>query len=813
MKKTLKLIGWILLVLLAVVAVAWFGFLKPGPPPISAGDRAAVTLMPLPAEMKLGNGGFPLEEELTHDFSELKTPRMERAVDRFYRKLSVQTGMEMGGGSKKKLILECGGSEKKYPGMDDDESYSMRVTRNKIVIKAPGEKGVLYGLESLLQLALNQEGNWVIPVLSIHDRPRYPWRGLMIDASRHWVSREVILRNLDAMATLKMNVFHWHLSDNQGFRVESRLYPKLHGMGSNGHFYTQDEIREVVEYAADRGIRVVPEFDIPGHTTSWFVGYPELASGPGPYQVDTGMIGFQPAMDPTREEVYQFLDPFFGEMAGLFPDIYLHIGGDEVAPAQWNGNPRIQQFMKEHDLEDPHALQAHFNTRLQKIVAGNDRIMMGWDEILHPDLPVEGIAVQIWRDQAALWESARLGYKSVLSAGYYLDHKQPASYHYGIDPSVITGAVDIEIDSLNWQGWECTLRISGIEMEGALYLFGEGEERRGIMEFMGTASAFSEVDEVGNQISFILKSPAGDLEFETETEGDSITGSAKISVFNLELNGHRSGGTGMTGGTPLPEFKKIEPLTFEQETNLIGGEACMWSEMVDDLTIDSRIWPRAAAVAEKLWSPMVLTDDAEDMYRRLMVMDDRLEYLGIRHRTYKQELIRDMVDAPYREYLEVLANLLQEDKLFARMALYLPPFYFTTPLNRVVDIASPESYTAYRFGQDVDRWIETKDEDAYTRLLLALVCWSTNHEKLAPAFKGNVRLLEVQPHSENLSLLARVALDALSDTASLHEKEEELTALFIKASGSHGATSLPIVAYVQKLVESAAMKEVSLIAD
>ncbi|MDF1576224.1 MAG: family 20 glycosylhydrolase [Bacteroidales bacterium] len=373
MKKVLKIIAWIILFLLLAAATAWFGFLKPAPPPVSVEDRASIHLMPLPAEMKLGKGEFILNPGWTHEFSTLSTPRLERAIQRFYKKLSGATGMDLGAGSNKSLIIQCSGDERPYPSLDDDESYSIQVTVNRIVVKAPEETGILYALESLLQLAVKQEGQWVIPVMRLEDHPRYPWRGLMIDACRHWIPREVIIRNLEAMAALKMNVFHWHLTESQAFRVESKLFPKLHEFGSNGDYYTQDDIREIIEFAADRGIRVVPEFDVPGHTAAWFVGHPELASGPGPYELDSAMLGIQPAMDPTRDEVYEFLDQFFGEMSGLFPEEYLHIGGDEVVPTQWNENPEIQKYMREHELKDPHALQAHFNIRLQKIVASHGK--------------------------------------------------------------------------------------------------------------------------------------------------------------------------------------------------------------------------------------------------------------------------------------------------------------------------------------------------------------------------------------------------------------------------------------------------------
>ncbi len=483
--KALKIIGWILLILIALAAVAWFGFLKPDPPPISPEDRAQITLMPLPAEMKLGNGVFLLDENFNHVFRGLNSPRLERAVERFFGKLSSQTGIEFGKGEDRALMLECKGSVMKYPAYGDDESYSIKISSKRILLKAATETGIIYGLESLIQLAEERDGQWVLPALTLYDNPRYGWRGLMIDACRHWIPKDVILRNLDAMATVKMNVFHWHLTEHQGFRVESKRFPKLHEMGSNGDFYTQEEIREVLEYAADRGIRVVPEFDIPGHTASWFVGHPELASAPGPYHLETSMMVMNPVMDPTRDEVYDFLDGFFGEMSELFPDDYLHIGGDEVIPTQWDENTDIQNYMKDNGLKDSHALQAHFNIRLQKLISGHGKIMMGWDEILHPDLPKEGIVVQTWRDHGSLWESARLGNKAVLSAGYYLDHKQSASFHYQVDPNIIPGAVAIEVDSNNWKGWDCKLDISEMTMEGSLYLFGEGDELRGVMEFMG----------------------------------------------------------------------------------------------------------------------------------------------------------------------------------------------------------------------------------------------------------------------------------------------------------------------------------------
>jgi hexosaminidase len=315
--------------------------------------------------------------------------------------------------------------------LGEDESYELTIADSGAKLTAPTTLGILHGLQTFLQLAQITPAGFAAPAVAIKDQPRFPWRGLLIDVSRHFIPLAVLKRNIDGMAAVKMNVLHWHLSDDQGFRVESKKFPKLTGMGSDGMFYTQEEIRDFISYARDRGIRVMPEFDMPGHSRSWFVGYPELSSGAGPYTLEGG--GIDPIIDPTRESTYKFLEKFIAEMAKLFPDPYFHIGGDEVDGKQWDANPKIQEFIKAHGMKNNQDLQAYFNQRLEKIVAKNHKIMVGWDEILHPDLP-KTIVVQSWRGQKSLAEAAKQGYRGLLSYGYYLDLMWPAARHYAVDP-------------------------------------------------------------------------------------------------------------------------------------------------------------------------------------------------------------------------------------------------------------------------------------------------------------------------------------------------------------------------------------------
>ncbi|HYX40278.1 MAG TPA: family 20 glycosylhydrolase, partial [Pyrinomonadaceae bacterium] len=465
------------------------------------------------------------------------------------------------------------------PAVDENESYTLAVTDKQARIAAPTAVGALRGLETFLQLLEGDRGGYFIPAAAIQDKPRFRWRGLLIDAGRHFQPVEIIKRNLDGMAAVKLNVLHWHLTEDQGFRVESRKYPKLQLMGSDGMYYTQAQIRDIVEYARMRGIRVVPEFDMPGHATSWLVGYPELASAPGPYQIERQPGIMEPALDPTREEVYKFLDGFLGEMAALFPDAYMHIGGDESEGKQWDKNPQIQAFMKAKGIKDNHALQAYFNQRVAQILKKHGKQMVGWDEILHPDLP-NNVVIQSWRGAASLADAAKKGYDGILSAGYYLDLMYPTAQHYLVDPI-----------------------------------------------------------------------PAG------------------------------------------------SDLTDEQAAHILGGEATMWSEYVSPETIDSRIWPRMAAIAERLWSPRNVTN-VDDMYRRLAIVSAQLEELGLTHKRNQQVLLRRLTGGADVWPLATLVAIIEPVKEYRRGQMH--PTTMLSPLTSLVDAAHADADEARPLASAVD---------------------------------------------------------------------------------------------------------------
>jgi hexosaminidase len=416
--------------LIAVIAICLSSFAVAQPQP-------QLNLMPMPANVQSGAGQLAINQSFFVSATGYRNAALATSIDRFQQQLSEKTGIPFRRkpGVAPALEVHAGNGLDPVLKLGVDESYELTINESKATLTAPTWLGILHGLHTFLQLVQITPTGFAAPAVTIKDQPRFPWRGTLIDVSRHFIPIDVLKRNLDGMAAVKMNVLHWHLSDDQGFRVESKVFPKLTGMGSDGMFYTQDQIRDLIAYAHDRGIRVMPEFDIPGHSRSWFIGYPELSSGAGPYTLEGGGPGpyIDPIMDPTKESTYKFLEKFIAEMAKLFPDAYFHIGGDEVDGKQWDANPQIQAFIHAHGMKNNQDLQAYFNQRLEKIVAKNHKTMVGWDEILHPDLP-KTIVVQSWRGQASLAAAAKQGYRGLLSFGYYLDLMWPAARHYAVDP-------------------------------------------------------------------------------------------------------------------------------------------------------------------------------------------------------------------------------------------------------------------------------------------------------------------------------------------------------------------------------------------
>ena len=626
-------------VALVCFCAALAGVLRAAPGP------STLTLMPLPSAMELGSGRFAIEARLAVSFAGHRDARLEAGVSRALRRLEGRTGLEFPrtGASGPVLTIETAGPGLAIPALEEDESYSLTITSEQARLKAPTVVGVLRGLETLLQLVQSDHAGYYLPAATVTDAPRFRWRGLLIDVSRHWMPKEVLKRNLDAMAAVKLNVLHLHLTDDQGFRVESRRFPRLHQMGSDGLYFTQDDIRELHRYAHDRGIRIVPEFDMPGHATSWLVGHPELASAPGPYTIERKWGIFDPTLDPTREETYKLLDGFLTEMSGLFPDAYLHIGGDENEGKHWNASQQIKAFMSRHKLADTHALQGHFNGRLLKILQRNGKKMVGWDEILQPDLPKD-VVVHSWRGQKSLADGARRGYQGILSNGYYLDHILPASYHYGVDP---------------------------------------------------------------------LPADAG--------------------------------------------------LSDAEAARILGGEACMWAEFVSPETIDSRIWPRLAAVAERLWSPRVV-NDVGDMYRRLGAISRQLEEHGLTHEKNPAMMLRRLAAADPNEDITPLATLagaIEPVKLYRRGALR--PATQMMPLTRLVDAARPDSAAARAFTADVRTLLNDAPQfrSARERLRERLQAWRDVRPDIDRFIARSAALHEALPLASDLADIGTLGLEAL----------------------------------------------------
>ena len=348
----------------------------------------AANLVPVPSHMNMREGRLVIDSGFTLAVApgSRQDRRLVPRTERFVERLSRETGIPIRQGApiagRLTLEISCAAAGPAYPKLGEGrESPAGSISRRREAHGANNDWGFCEVWRLLLNSTEAGPDGFFVPALTIEDKPRFPWRGLMLDVSRHWMPLPVVERNLDAMAAVKMNVFHWHLSDDQGFRVESKRFPKLQQLGSDGHFYTQAEVRRLVEYAADRGIRVIPEFDIPGHATSLAGRLSTVRERPGTlYEIERKWGIFQPTIDPSRETTYVFLDAFLAEMAGLFPDPYFHIGGDEIDDTQWKASPHIQAFARQHGFATSPDLHAYFNRRIQAVLKKHGKTMMGWDE-------------------------------------------------------------------------------------------------------------------------------------------------------------------------------------------------------------------------------------------------------------------------------------------------------------------------------------------------------------------------------------------------------------------------------------------------
>jgi hexosaminidase len=665
----------------------------PAQEPLTTGTAPGqLSLMPVPASMQLQAGRLAITSGFKVAAKGYIDDRLRGNITRMTRRLAGRTVMTLPldldvDVSSATLLVQCERAGNAIPALNEDESYGLEITDQQARLVAPTVVGALRGLETFLQLLRSDRDGYYLPGIRIKDQPRFPWRGLLIDIGRHYQPPEVLKRNLDAMAAVKLNVFHWHLTEDQGFRVESKKFPKLHSMGSDGLYYTQDQVRDIISYAADRGIRVMPEFDIPGHATSWLVGHPELGSAPGPYKIERDAGIFEPALDPTRDQTYKFLDGFLGEMAALFPDAYMHIGGDENEGKQWDRNPQIQAFMKENGIKDNHALQAYFNKQVLKILQKHGKKMIGWEEILHPDLPRDAV-IHSWRGPASLAEAAKKGYYGILSAGYYIDLVYPASQHYRADP--------------------------------------------------------------------------------------------------------------------LPADTTLTP---EEAKRVLGGEATMWSEWVSPETIDSRIWPRTAAIAERLWSPRNVTD-IDDMYRRLSVISLQLEELGLTHEKNYDMLLRRLAASENTGPLRTLASIIEPVKEYRRYQVR--PQTMLSPLTGLVDASRPDSETARQFSSNVDDFLSDAPRFVLYRANLEHIMaqWQTASRQLGPLIDRSPALQEARPLANNLSSIAEAGLEAMSylsagDAPATEWRNAQLAKLDEAAKPS-AALEFVVIASVRKLVIAAA---------
>lgn len=689
-------------------------------------------LMPYPLKLERQTGALLLAGDQTElhlsfelklaDATQNSATDVQYLIQHLQQRLTAQAGLpvllqSVTAAVKPRLRLEIG-TLLATPKPGDDESYQLQVTPQQIYLKAKTSTGVLYGMETLSQLldcpALPTTSvtttatrcQW--PAVTIKDQPRFPWRGLLIDSARRFVPLADLKRQLQGMASAKLNVLHWHLTDDQGWRFQSLSYPKLTQF-ADGEFYTQAQMREVVNYAAKLGIRVVPEIDLPGHASAIGRAYPHLLAEPGSAAKAERRFGvFAPVLDVSSPAVTTFAAVLLKEVAAIFPDPYLHIGGDEVKPDQWLQNPAIQQFMQQQQLTDAGELHADFSRRLALQLKQLHRTMIGWDEVLHNDLP-QDVLVQSWQGQNAVADSVRAGHPTILSAGYYLDQPMPTSYHYRNDPV----GVALPLPPLPAAGKQIVLdfqlaRFNNKPVSGQFILLP------------------TDVSQNQRQPQLRMRVPQrGELaprwlQQQTKADGSScwlFATDSWLGPAEIQLQ-HRADGSwqasAMLGNTRYPltvtvaegvgiDQQQPAVLTAAQQQLILGGEAALWAELVPSTVLDLKLWPRLYAVAERLWSPAELRDEGS-MYQRLQMMEGYGARIGLLHQQQQRQGLATLAsNEAEAAALVVLSETVEQSQYYSRHHLKTVSgqYHLDAPLDRFADSLPAESLALVTLRQQL----------------------------------------------------------------------------------------------------------------
>ncbi|MBS1571993.1 MAG: family 20 glycosylhydrolase [Bacteroidetes bacterium] len=610
--------------------------------------------MPWPKEISNQQGKFNIDKDFAINLNAPNSERLTIATTKFLRRLDGRTGIFFKNGfaliNHPNSTVQINVKSIAKLDLQQDESYQLTIAPNQIIINANTDSGAIYGLETLLQTLQNTNDSFYFPTLSIQDSPRFRWRGLMIDAARHFMPVDVIKRNLDAMAAVKLNVFHWHLVDDQGWRIEMKSLKQLHLKASDGLYYTQEQIKDVVQYAGNLGIMVVPEIDVPGHASAILTAIPEIGSTPNKkYSLERNAGVFNPTLDPTNPKTYQIINQIFDEVCPLFPGKYFHIGGDENEGKEWDANPKIQKFKKENNLATNHDLQTYFTMKLIPILKKHNKLLMGWEEIMTKDMSKDAI-IHAWRGPneglkagESLANAAKNGYQTVLSNGYYLDLVLGIDTYYNTDP------------------------------------------------------------------------------------------------INKELN-----------------------LSSEIQKNILGGEATIWAELVTPLTIDSRIWPRTAAIAERLWSDSSV-NNLKNMKKRLIPVTDRLEELGITHIRNKGVILRNIANYQDIQALEKFSNICEPLKLYTRNKGGTE-YQMYSPLTLFADACTPDASDAEEFNSLVELYnANHANNEAKSKIINQLQSWISTHKELVQLQKNAPIISGFLPLSKNLNDLSQQLINKLQD--------------------------------------------------
>lgn len=647
------------------------------------------------------------------------------------------------------------------------ESYNLEIRPSGIHIKAGDDRGLRYGLQTLGQILL-VHSSYKIPGYRVKDEPVYGERGLYLDAVSHWFPVASLEELINSMGIARLNKLYLQIGGDQAWRVESNTFPRLHMMSRQGEHYSVSDINHLRKWGERHGVEIIPSIDLPGKVGAMVGAYPELGFSENSKLPYTSYGIHKTIIDPLKPNTKKFISSIISELTELFDADEIHLGGVDVRYDLWLEDEEVASFMKDNEIENPSQLHGYFTIQLHEIVKDLNKKMILWDGAFRPEIqPSDHLTYMVNTNHSSLYGIANTGRDVISSINWQLDKGASSLQLYKTSLSQPTPLFTTAPDTSNFLMYSLTGEIASEQTNGVVIIYGEDpNDLDALVVFNDQLFGFEGIKLEGSIIH--LRDGSSPLVANIRIdENDQLMGRLALAGLALDVSGEKVGGTDMPDGVRRPNLPSAPPL--EKSDRIIGGTAVVSTEWIDEQVLSSKIWPRAAAIGERLWADM--SGDRKRLLDRVSSYYTYTTSLGVLNNDMITSLVEEHPDASDQSSLQIFLHTLEEVKWNKRFADNMD-HDVDSALDNLADYIPVESLSTTEFGIMVDRLIQDgADEELSWDINSTLLQWIPIYSAIKGDVQKSRHLKDVEVLALSLSDLSKIASHVMA-SGSLDKEEE-----------------------------------------